>query len=350
MTCVAHGVFCNTWNVFLNEKSTNMKNILITGAAGYIGSHIALLFARNNFKVIGLDFLQHAALSAHPGIILVQGNCTDPKIVDEIFKKHEIHAIIHCASFIEVSESVTNPDSYYQNNISTAQTMLNAARKHGTKIFILSSSCAVYGAPQRLPLDENHPTNPMSPYGKTKRIIEWMMEDFSQAYGLKTVALRFFNAAGSWDEFGLGENHIPESHLIPRLISAALEKRPIEIFGTDYPTPDGTCIRDFISVADIAQAHLLTLRYLEQAGPSNAFNLGSARGYSIKQIISELEYILNTTIATTLRPRRPGDPAILVADASRAKAILGWHATEPIKAILQQALAWHLKMQKAQSF
>ena len=321
-----------------------MKTILVTGAAGYIGSHISLLFARNNFKVIGLDVKANAALSQHPGIMLVQGNCSDSQMVDEIFKKHSIHAIVHCASFIEVSESVHNPDSYYQNNVSTAQTMLNAARKHGTQNFIFSSSCAVYGAPQRLPLDENHPTNPMSPYGKSKRVIEWMMEDFSQAYGLKTVALRFFNAAGSWHEYGLGENHTPESHLIPRLISAALAKRPIEIFGTDYKTPDGTCIRDFISVADIAQAHLLTLRYLEANGETPAaFNLGSARGYSILQIIAELEYILGTTITTSLKPRRPGDPAILVADASLAKAVLGWQTTESIRAILHQALSWHIK-------
>lgn len=326
-----------------------MKTILITGASGYIGSHIALLFARNNFKVIGLDLLPHATLSKFPGIIVHQGNCSDTKFTEEIFKKYSIHAIIHCASFIEVSESVQNPDVYYQNNIATAQTMLNAARKHGIEHFIFSSSCAVYGTPQRLPLDENHPTSPISPYGKTKRVIEWMMEDFSNAYNLKTVALRFFNAAGSSYEYGLGENHMPESHLIPRLISAALQKRPIEVFGTDYPTPDGTCIRDFVSVADIAKAHLLTLRYLEHGGSSSAFNLGSARGYSILKIISELEFILNTSIATILKPRRPGDPAILVADPSLAKAVLGWQTTESIKGILHQALSWHTKTAAQQS-
>lgn len=323
-----------------------MKTILVTGAAGYIGSHIALLFARNNFKVVGIDFLPHPTLSKFPGIILHYGNCADAKFVDEVFKKYTIYAIMHCASFIEVGESVRNPDSYYHNNVTTAQTMLNAARKHGTQHFIFASSCAVYGAPQYLPLTEQHPTHPISPYGKTKRIIEWMMEDFTQAYGINTVALRFFNAAGGQPEYGLGESHIPESHLIPRLLSAALLKRPIEIFGNDYPTPDGTCIRDFVSVVDIAQAHLLTLRYLEHGGASTAFNLGSARGYSILQIISELELILNTSIAITIRPRRAGDPAILVADASLARTMLGWKTTDGIRAILHQALAWHLKTHK----
>lgn len=324
-----------------------MKTILVTGAAGYIGSHISLLFAQNNFRVVGIDFLPHAALSQHPGIIMLQGNCADAKFVDSVCKKYLVHAIAHCASFIEVGESVTNPDVYYQNNVKTAQTMLNAARKHYIQNFIFSSSCAVYGTPQYLPLNESHPTKPISPYGKTKRVIEWMMEDFSHAYGLKTVALRFFNAAGSCYEFGLGESHVPESHLIPRLISAALHKRPIEIFGTDYPTPDGTCIRDFVSVTDIAQAHLLTLHYLEQGGNSTAINLGSARGYSIAQIIAELEFLLQTQISTVNLPRRAGDPAILIADPTRAQEILGWQTTENIKTILQQALAWHCRKQPA---
>lgn len=326
-----------------------MKTILVTGAAGYIGSHIAFLLARANFRVVGIDLVPHPILSKTPGIIMHQGNCADTSFVDNIFRKHGAQSIIHCASFIEVGESVINPDAYYQNNVATAHVMLNAARKHGARHVIFSSSCAVYGAPQFLPLTEAHPTAPISPYGRTKRAIEWMMEDFSHAYGIKTIALRFFNAAGGLSEFGLGENHVPESHLLPRLIAAALAKRPLEIFGTDYPTPDGTCIRDFVSVADIARAHLAALRYLDAGGDSTALNLGSARGYSILQVISELERILSTSIATSPRPRRAGDPAVLVADASEAHKLLNWRATEGITEILHQALAWQTKPHKQMS-
>lgn len=320
-----------------------MKTILVTGASGYIGSHISALFARNNFVVIGIDLVINRALQSHRNITLIQGNCADWKIVDSIFKKYPIHAVIHCASFIEVGESIAHPESYYHNNLATTQTVLNAMRKHGTAHFIFSSSCAVYGSPKRLPLDESHPTEPISPYGRTKRAVEWMLEDFGAAYNLNTVALRFFNAAGSWHELGLGEKHLPETHLIPKLITAALHKKPLEIFGSDYPTPDGTCVRDFVSVGDIALAHLLTLRYLEHAGDSTAFNLGSQRGYSILNIVHELEQLLGTHINVIQRPRRAGDPAILIADASRAKQILGWQPTESLKTILHQAVAWHLK-------
>ena len=320
-----------------------MKTILVTGASGYIGSHISALFARNNFVIIGIDLVINRALQNHKNITLIQGNCADWKVVDEIFKKHTIHAVIHCASFIEVGESVTHPEAYYHNNLATTQTVLNAMRKHGTAHLIFSSSCAVYGSPKRLPLDESHPTEPISPYGRTKRAVEWMLEDFGSAYNLKTVALRFFNAAGSWHEYGLGEKHLPETHLIPKLITAALHKKPLEIFGSDYPTPDGTCVRDFVSVGDIALAHLLTLRYLEHGGTSTAFNLGSQRGYSILNIVHELEQLLQIRIAMIQRPRRAGDPAILIADASRAKQILSWQPTESLKTILHQAVTWHIK-------
>ena len=320
-----------------------MKTILVTGASGYIGSHISALFARNNFVIIGIDLVINRALQNHKNITLIQGNCADWKVVDEIFKKYTIHAVIHCASFIEVGESVTHPEAYYHNNLATTQTVLNAMRKHGTTHLIFSSSCAVYGSPKRLPLDESHPTEPISPYGRTKRAVEWMLEDFGSAYNLKTVALRFFNAAGSWHEYGLGEKHLPETHLIPKLITAALHKKPLEIFGSDYPTPDGTCVRDFVSVGDIALAHLLTLRYLEHGGTSTAFNLGSQRGYSILNIVHELEQLLQIRIAMIQRPRRAGDPAILIADASRAKQILSWQPTESLKTILHQAVTWHIK-------
>jgi len=319
-----------------------MKTILVTGASGYIGSHIAAFFARNNYVVIGLDLVINKALLGRPNLLLVQGNCTDAKVVTELFKKYPIHAVMHCASFIEVGTSVMHPDSYYHNNLASTQTILNAMRTHGTAFLVFASSCAVYGDPKRIPLDELHPTEPISPYGRTKRAIEWMLEDFSAAYNLRTVALRFFNAAGSWHEFGLGECHIPETHLIPKLIAAAREKRPVEIFGTDYPTLDGTCVRDFVSVGDIARAHFAALNYLEHNGPSTAINLGSERGVSVLNIIQELEFILHTQITVTHRPRRPGDPAILIADASKAQQLLSWKPTETLREMLHQAVSWHL--------
>lgn len=326
-----------------------MKTILVTGASGYIGSHIAAFFARSNYFVIGLDLVINKALQGRPNLMLVQGNCTDTKLVAEIFKKYSIHAVMHCASFIEVGTSVIHPDSYYHNNLASTQTILNAMRTHGTAFLVFASSCAVYGEPKRIPLDELHSTEPISPYGRTKRAIEWMLEDFGTAYNLKTVALRFFNAAGSWHEFGLGECHLPETHLIPKLITAAREKRPVEIFGADYPTPDGTCIRDFVSVGDIARAHFAALNYLEHKGPSTSINLGSERGVSVLNIIKELECILHTQITVINRPRRAGDPAILIADTSRAQQLLNWKPTETLREILHQAVNWHLHKQSTKS-
>lgn len=320
-----------------------MKTILVTGASGYIGSHIATLFARSGFLVIGLDVVINKALLAHPNIMLVQGNCCDAKLVAELFKKYAFHAVMHCASLIEVGTSVVHPESYYQNNLQSTLTILHAMRTHETPFLVFASSCAVYGSPSYIPLDEQHPKDPISPYGRTKLAVEWMLSDFSAAYNLRTVALRFFNAAGSWHDLGLGESHMPETHLLPKLICAAREKRPVEIFGTDYPTPDGTCVRDFVSVGDIARAHVAALSYLEHGGTSTEINLGSERGTSVLTIIKELELLLHTSITVHHRPRRPGDPAILVADASKAFHLLTWKPTDSLRSILHQAASWHLR-------
>ena len=323
-----------------------MKTVLITGISGYIGSHIALLFSQRGFFVVGIDLEINAALTKVPTIRLFQGDCSDIKLVETIFKTYEISTVIHCASLIEVGESVARPELYYQNNLSSTLTILNAMKKFGTKYIIFASSCAVYGTPEYLPLDENHPIKPISPYGKTKQIIELMLQDFEVAYGIKSVSLRFFNAAGAWHQFNLGENHVPETHLLPKFIQAALTKKPIEVYGNNYPTHDGTCIRDFVSVGDIAQAMLITFHYLEMGGKTAAINLGSGRGYSILQIITELELQLNTKVTIINKQPRTGDPAILIANNSYAKEVIHWAPTEPLPIILQQAISWELKKTK----
>jgi UDP-glucose 4-epimerase len=296
--------------------------------------------------VVGIDLHLNAALSEKKNITLLQGDCTNQQFVTKLFEKYSFSAVIHCASLIEVHESVINPEKYYHNNLLSTLTILHAMRTHNVTKLIFSSSCAVYGTPHYLPLNEKHPELPISPYGKTKKIIEWMLHDFAGAYNLKTVALRFFNAAGGWYEHGLGENHEPESHLLPRLISAALTKKPIDIFGSNYPTLDGTCVRDFVSVGDIARAHLATLHYLDAGGTPTAINLGSGRGHTLLQIIHELEQQLGAQISINYKPRREGDPAILVADATRAKELLNWTATDPLSAIVHQALRWNMKKAK----
>jgi UDP-glucose 4-epimerase len=323
-----------------------MKTVLITGISGYIGSHIALLFSQRDFFVVGIDLIINPALTKIPTIRLFQGDCSDTKLVETIFKAYEFLTVIHCASLVEVGESVVRPELYYQNNLSSTLTILNAMKKFGTKYIVFSSSCAVYGTPEYLPLDENHPIKPISPYGKTKQIIELMLQDFESAYGIKSVSLRFFNAAGAWHQFNLGENHHPETHLLPRLIRAALSKKPIEIYGNNYPTHDGTCIRDFVSVGDIALANLISSIYLEMGGTSKIMNLGSGRGYSILQIITELELQLNTKITIINKSPRPGDPSILIANNSYIKAVVHWTPTEPLPIILQQAISWELKKTK----
>ncbi|MBM3894360.1 UDP-glucose 4-epimerase GalE [Candidatus Dependentiae bacterium] len=319
------------------------KYILVTGAAGYIGSHIAFLCAQSDFFVIGIDIKTNPALLNNQLITLVTGDCTEQTTITELFKKYSFHAVIHCASLIEVHESVINPERYYHNNLLSTLNILHAMRTHHVKNIIFSSSCAVYGTPMYTPIDEKHPKNPISPYGTTKKIIEDMLLDYAAAYKFNVVSLRFFNAAGGWYQHGLGESHTPETHLLPRLISAAITKKPIDIFGTDYPTPDGTCIRDFVSVGDIARAHLATLHYLHAGGASTAINLGSGRGFSLLQIILQLEQQLNTQITVNYKPRRDGDPAILIANPHLATTLLGWTITEPIHVILQQALHWQTK-------
>lgn len=310
--------------------------ILITGISGYIGSHIGALLIQHNYSVIGIDIVQPTHHFAHSFYL---GSFGDKSLLEKIFSTHSITAIIHCGAFIEIERSVKDPAPFYENNVSKSLMLFKTALEHHVKQFIFASSCAVYGNPQYLPLDEQHPFNPINPYGRSKLAVEWMLQDFSAAYGVQTMALRFFNASGGWTHLGLGERHQPESHLIPRILDAAYHNRPVTIFGNAYNTIDGTCVRDYVSVGDIARAHLLTLKYFENGGTSTACNLGTAHGASILQVINEIQEQLSTVINYQFAPPRDGDAPSLVANPAYAKRILNWKATDSLQIIIKQALA-----------
>lgn len=303
-----------------NQKST----ILLTGGAGYIGSHTSLLLAQLGYKVIILDNLVHQQVCNFAWATFIKGDCGDTELVSELIKNHKIDAVMHFAAYMDVGQSVREPLSYYDNNVTKTLRLVETMLAHSIKTFIFSSSCAVYGTPLILPLTENHPKNPISPYGKTKLMIEMALEDLHAAYGLNYVALRYFNAAGALPEFNLGEQHHPETHIIPLLLQAARLGRQFSIFGTEHATPDGTCIRDFLHVLDIAQAHLMALQHLERQQPSDSFNLGTGQGISVKDMVAAVEKVTRLPIKTVHTKARAGDPAILVADPSKAHAILGW--------------------------
>ncbi len=319
--------------------------IVVTGGAGYIGSHTALLLSQKGYKVIVLDTFKHHQHVPHPfemttltqlihfdnleeknagQISVLTADYADTHVLAEIFENNNVLAVIHCAALIEVGESVKFPRAYYNNNVIKTCTLLETMLDHQVKNIIFSSSCAVYGNPVEMPISETHPKNPISPYGKNKLIVEMMLEDFANAYDLHFIALRYFNAAGALPECGLGEQHQPESHLIPLLLHAAHENTPLTIFGNDYPTTDGTCVRDYIHVSDVAQAHYKALEYLNNGGTSDFFNLGTGHGFSVQEIIRAVEQTCNTKLNYTVTNRRQGDPALLIANPSKAHETLGW--------------------------
>jgi len=305
---------------------------LVVGGAGYIGSHMVKHLQDGGHTVVVAD-----NFSAGPRRPALELDIADAEALDALFAEHRFDAVFHFAAFIQVGESVSDPGKYYQNNLAATLTLLQAMRRAGSNRLVFSSSAAVYGEPLYVPIDEAHPKAPINPYGRSKWMVEQVLEDFDRAYGLKSVSLRYFNAAGADPDGLLGECHEPETHLLPLVLQAASGRRAaITVFGRDYDTPDGTCIRDYVHVADLVRAHSQALDYLLAGGASGAFNLGNGQGFSVQQVIDAARRVTGREIATLDAPRRAGDPPRLVADASRARAVLGW---QPHYASLEQILA-----------
>ena len=321
------------------------KTILVVGGAGYIGSHMVKELLAAGHAVIVLDNFSTGHRALLPGGRLIEGDLGDPKLLETLFARHKIDAVMHFAAFSLVGESVVDPLKYYRNNLAGTMALLGAMIKFNVKKFIFSSTAAVYGEPVQLPITETHPSRPTNPYGATKIAVERMLADCDQAYGLKSVCLRYFNAAGADESGTIGECHQPESHLIPLVLKvAAGERKEIKIFGTDYDTPDGTCIRDYVHVTDLAQAHLLALNHLLSGGQSAVYNLGNSKGASVREVICLAEKITGRKIPVVETDRRAGDPAVLVAASNKIKTELGWHPRyEPLEAIIQTAWNWHKK-------
>ncbi|WP_455645009.1 UDP-glucose 4-epimerase GalE [Methanosphaera sp.] len=322
--------------------------ILIVGGAGYIGSHVNKSLNEAGYETIVLDNLSYGHEESVKWGKLCNCDLSNIDDVDEVFNKYDISAVMHFSSFIDVGESVTNPEKYYNNNVVNTMNLLHVMLKHNVKKFIFSSTCATYGIPQKIPLIENHPQNPINPYGWTKLMVERILKDYDTAYGLKSVILRYFNASGA-DESGIiGEWHNPETHLIPLILDAAIGKREnIKIFGTDYDTPDGTCIRDYIHVSDLADAHIKSLQYLEKNNESNQFNLGNGQGFSVKEVIDAVKEVTKKEFQVIETQRREGDPAILIGSSKKAKETLGWNPRyTDIKQIIETAWNWHKKLNK----
>ena len=299
--------------------------ILVTGGAGYIGSHYVLYERARGNDVVVLDNLVFGHEEAVLDAPLIRGNLDDRALLDRLFKEYSIDAVVHFAAFAFVGESVTRPDKYYRNNVVATLGLLDAMREHGVRNFVFSSSCATYGNPQYVPMDERHPQNPINPYGESKFMCERIMQAYDRAYDLRFTSLRYFNAAGADPEGRIGESHDPETHLIPLILQAIQGKRDaITVFGTDYDTPDGTCIRDYIHILDLAQAHSLAIDRLRSGAPSGFFNLGTETGFSVREVISLCEKVSGRPAPVLEGPRREGDPPRLVASAEKARAELGW--------------------------
>jgi UDP-glucose 4-epimerase len=319
--------------------------VLVVGGAGYIGSHmLQMLFDRGHEPVV-FDNLSTGYRDAVPAGRLIEGDLADPAALDGLFAAHRFDGVMHFASFIQVGESVREPAKYYRNNVANTLNLLDAMHRHGVAHFIFSSTAAIFGEPDYVPIDEAHPRRPINPYGFSKFAIEQVLADYDRAYGLRSTCLRYFNAAGADPEGRLGERHEPETHLIPLVLQAASGRRShIDVFGQDYDTPDGTCIRDYIHIVDLCEAHLLALDRLRAGAPSGAYNLGNGNGFSVKEVIDASERVAGTPIARKYAGRRAGDPARLVADARRARTELGWQPRfADLDTIVRHAWVWECK-------
>ncbi|MGI0480407.1 UDP-glucose 4-epimerase GalE [Geminocystis sp. CENA526] len=321
--------------------------ILVTGGAGYIGSHTVKLLKSKGYDLLVFDNLVygHQYIIDRLGVNFISGDLIDRPLLDKIFQEYNIEAVIHFAAYAYVGESMENPAKYYRNNTVATLNLLEAMESAGVKKIVFSSTCATYGIPNEIPITENHPQNPINTYGYTKLIVEKMLADFQRAYDWEYVAFRYFNAAGASVDGLIGEDHDPEPHLIPLVLYTALGKRDsVSILGDDYPTPDGTCIRDYIHVEDLAQAHLLGVEYLLKGGKSEVFNLGNGNGFSVKEVIESAKKVTQKDFTVKVVDRRPGDPPILVGSSEKARKILGWKPEYPdIETIIRHAWQWHQK-------
>ena len=319
-----------------------MDDILVTGGAGYIGSHAVVGLAAAGFHPVTLDNLSEGHRAAVLEGDLEVGELSDESFLDDVFERYRFRAVMHFASRCYVGESVRDPRIYYEQNLGHALTLFRVMLRHDVRAFILSSTCATYGNPLSIPMSEDHPQDPVNPYGETKYFIERMLREYDRAYGLRHVKLRYFNAAGASPDGRIGEAHDPETHLIPLILEAGLGSREcVEIFGNDYPTVDGTCIRDYIHVVDLARAHVRALEWLLAGRESAAFNLGTGRGFSVLEMVETARGITDRDIPVRFGPRRPGDPPELVADPSKAREQLGWSAEcSELSVILETAWQW----------
>lgn len=318
-------------------------NILVTGGAGYIGSHTVRELTNRGHRVVVLDNLSKGHEGAVKGAGLVRGDTADRALLNSLFAEHDVEAVVHFAASSLVGESVRRPADYYYNNVVKGLSLLDAMVEAGVRCLVFSSTAAVYGEPQEVPIPEDHPAVPTNPYGATKLALEGAMRWYGEAYGLRCVSLRYFNAAGADPAGDIGEDHDPETHLIPLVLKVALGLIPrLEVFGTDYPTPDGTCIRDYIHVNDLAEAHVLALEALASGAPSAVYNLGNGNGYSVLEVIRAAEEVVGRPINVSYGARRPGDPAVLVASSEKIKADLGWRPRfTDLREIIETAWRWH---------
>lgn len=317
--------------------------ILVTGGAGFIGSHTVKLLVAQGYEVVVFDSMELGHPEAVLDSIIVQGDLRDKLVLKEAFDQFQIDAVVHFAAYASVGDSVANPSKYFANNIEGGLNLLDAMRKHGVNKIIFSSSAATYGEPIGIPIEETHPQNPTNPYGESKLMFEKILKWYDVAYGIKSVSLRYFNAAGADPDCLIGEDHEPEQHLIPIVLQTALGQRDsIKVFGTDWDTPDGTCVRDYIHVADLADAHLRSLRALENGADTTAYNLGNGDGQSVKQVIDAASEVVGKKIAWEAAERRPGDPARLVASSEKLKRELGWKPQyADLHTIIEHAWKWH---------
>jgi len=319
--------------------------VFVAGGAGYIGSHTVKQLLQEGFEVVVFDNFSSGKKELVPGGEIIEGDLLDKPLLEKVLKKTKIHAVFHFASLIQVSESYINPHKYYAHNLTSTLNLLDAILKSDIPFFIFSSSAAVYGIPEQIPIPESHPLNPINPYGQTKYFIEKILQDYDRAYGLKSISLRYFNAAGADPDGNRGEIHDPETHLIPNILLFLLGKKDFfDIYGIDFPTPDGTAVRDYIHVTDLARAHVLALGKLTAKPQSEYINLGIGKGYSVLDIIHKIEEITGKKVRYGIKPKRKGDVPVLLASKEKAENFLGWTPEySKLDTIIQTAWNWHSK-------